>query len=85
LIAAGKRSWLSPREDPAFPKGKGELRTFWLDVSGKKLSYEEAILASSTLPADKISFEPRKEEQNVSADQEKKIERLVNWNVEVFT
>jgi hypothetical protein len=30
IIASGKSSWIKPREDIIFAKGKGELKTFWL-------------------------------------------------------
>ncbi|CAB9502872.1 Receptor-type guanylate cyclase gcy [Seminavis robusta] len=31
LIAAGKSSWVVPREDKVLAKGKGELTTYWLE------------------------------------------------------
>ncbi|KAL7572962.1 hypothetical protein ACA910_007464 [Epithemia clementina (nom. ined.)] len=36
LIAAGKKSWIRPREDIVAPKGKGEMRTYWLEVRPPK-------------------------------------------------
>jgi Adenylate and Guanylate cyclase catalytic domain len=30
LIAKGKSSWITPREDKIIAKGKGELQTYWV-------------------------------------------------------
>ena len=30
LVQAGKSHWVVPREDPIFAKGKGEMKTFWI-------------------------------------------------------
>ena len=36
LIAHGKSSWLTPREDKIIAKGKGELQTYFVTVVGAK-------------------------------------------------
>ena len=33
LQAKGKEHWLVPREDVIVAKGKGELRTYWLNIT----------------------------------------------------
>ncbi len=33
LIAAGKESWLIPRDDTVTVKGKGVMRTYWLEMN----------------------------------------------------
>ena len=33
LIAAGKEHWIRPREESVVAKGKGELATYWLQIS----------------------------------------------------
>lgn len=33
LIAAGKGHWITPREEAVVAKGKGELATYWLQIS----------------------------------------------------
>jgi class 3 adenylate cyclase len=40
LIVGGKPHWVSPREDKIKAKGKGELQTYWLDLSKNKQSSE---------------------------------------------
>ena len=32
LVAAGKKSWLSPREEKIVAKGKGEMQTYFVTV-----------------------------------------------------
>lgn len=38
LVAQGKASWLTPREDKIAAKGKGELQTHWVTVFSKTMS-----------------------------------------------
>ena len=40
LIGVGKQSWIRPREDLVNAKGKGELRTYWLEVRHGKRKQE---------------------------------------------
>jgi Adenylate and Guanylate cyclase catalytic domain len=44
LVEAGKRHWIQEREDRVVAKGKGELRTFWLEPrrrsSGDGMDYD---------------------------------------------
>lgn len=37
LIAAGKKHWLRPREEPVTAKGKGTMFTFWLEIDGARV------------------------------------------------
>ena len=34
LTAAGKASWLTPREDKIVAKGKGLMQTYWVQING---------------------------------------------------
>jgi class 3 adenylate cyclase len=34
LLASGKRSWVTLREDKIIAKGKGEMQTYWLELGG---------------------------------------------------
>ncbi|KAL7525767.1 hypothetical protein ACHAXR_001150 [Thalassiosira sp. AJA248-18] len=43
LEEAGKGDWLIPRESSVSAKGKGELKTFWLNTSGTPMEEEESI------------------------------------------
>ena len=38
LIEAGKDKWLRKREELVHAKGKGELQTYWLEISKKRSS-----------------------------------------------
>ena len=84
LIQAGKGNWVEARKDSVAVKGKGVLATFWL-----KPALEMA--PSETTRATAVSFE----EQEVSLSKvvvpralhidEAKRERLINWQVDVFS
>jgi class 3 adenylate cyclase len=80
LIAAGKSLWVIKRDDPVHAKGKGALKTYWLQTGTKSRGSlvsgseegdtEEAQWASSAV----LSAE--------SGDLSKHVQRLVDWNVE---
>ena len=47
LIAAGKSKWLTEREDRIVAKGKGELKTYWLNIGNRSGS-----VASTSTPSE---------------------------------
>jgi hypothetical protein len=86
LIAAGKSMWVTARDDKIIAKGKGELQTYWLELtdkaetgsaaSGADENAENRILDDSehvsAAIAEKTGIDPGK------------TERLIDWNVEVL-
>ena len=86
LIAAGKSVWVKARDDKIIAKGKGELQTYWLELSDKgetgtngngpsakeKKDTEESSESVSAAIAEQTGIDPGK------------TERLIDWNVEVL-
>ena len=75
LMAAGKGSWIRPREDKVIAKGKGQLQTYWLatefDQLLSKSSYHDDPPASvAVTPTDRVHLD--------------KSERLVKWNCDLM-
>ena len=87
LVAAGKRSWIVPIS----PKGKGPMRTFWLEV-GRKGNTEptnsrassKSISADISLSSDDNTEAPGYDEDRIAASSSAKIARLIDWNVDVL-
>ncbi|CAB9505272.1 Receptor-type guanylate cyclase gcy [Seminavis robusta] len=71
LAEAGRSRWLIAREEPVNVKGKGLLKTFFLNVTcGSK---------TSSSPSTDDSLD------DLAADGSRKIGRLIEWNVEVLS
>ena len=60
LIAKGKESWLTPREDKVIAKGKGEMQTYFVhptsstgrgSVRSGMSGMTESVTGSTSLPA----------------------------------
>ncbi|KAL7569745.1 hypothetical protein ACA910_005691 [Epithemia clementina (nom. ined.)] len=76
LIQAGKDHWIKPRKDLVLAKGKGTLQTFWLNT---KHTQKGSGLGSG---------DSEHHEVDCWADAEvpdKKEDRLIDWQVDVFT
>jgi hypothetical protein len=94
VVEAGKGHWLSAREDLVNAKGKGLLQTYWLNIarsktSGSVVSSIEDIVVESFVPGRKvIDSRQTKLERNrssvVAAISSEKLQRLIDWNVELF-
>lgn len=90
IIAAGRKHWLEPREDPVFAKGKGQLKTYMIQPQEKRPSYP---LSASTgaLPTRRRAspIPPRLQlhkafsMENIHRDTSK-TDRLVDWMSEVL-
>jgi len=91
LMKSGKGHWLTPRADKVTAKGKGELETFWLkNIRGTENRSVVSASSGSSTPivkmeetgkfAKKSASLTRKEQRSM----EKKLDRLVNWNVDVL-
>eukprot|EP00538_Stauroneis_constricta_P012496 CAMPEP_0119547406 /NCGR_PEP_ID=MMETSP1352-20130426/1528_1 /TAXON_ID=265584 /ORGANISM="Stauroneis constricta, Strain CCMP1120" /LENGTH=1220 /DNA_ID=CAMNT_0007592327 /DNA_START=199 /DNA_END=3861 /DNA_ORIENTATION=+ len=96
LVDAGKSSWVVPREDTVVAKGKGKMKTYWLQTRDS-----DTISRASTTPDEEDA-----EVENLSDQQElalaavpaefdqkvpehlvlsPKLLRLVSWNVDVLS
>ena len=58
LIAAGKKAWIRPRQDIVTAKGKGEMRTYWLEVCHGRSSEHRASQphVSNTHPTEVVNY-----------------------------
>jgi Adenylate and Guanylate cyclase catalytic domain len=94
LEDGGKSHWASPREDKVLVKGKGYLQTYFLDLKNSDTTSSngdarlvqgntESVVTTSTLSnepcASKIAFQYSAKKDN------NKIDRLVEWNVDLLT
>jgi Adenylate and Guanylate cyclase catalytic domain len=83
LKAAGKGRWVTERDELVQAKGKGSMRTFWLNHSPNKSDNKGSSDNESTSPSDisqgeKLTPDP--------ADMELiKRSRLVDWIVELLS
>jgi class 3 adenylate cyclase len=84
LITAGNGHWLTARKDLVDAKGKGLLQTYWVEPFVNRSSIDTAV-SSSDESTDVVN-------ENVSAlpiadtkVPQKRIGRLVDWNVEMFS
>jgi hypothetical protein len=76
LIAAGKSSWIIPRESKIIAKGKGELQTYWLN---------HALSCNSTIRSSEDSTNRDETMEILGRDLlEDRVLRLINWNVELL-
>ena len=73
LMAAGKGHWAKPREDVITAKGKGELKTYWLDIKddGSVPVSTADNSGSDTVPAVNTT--------------DSKTTRLIDWQVDVLS
>mmetsp|Transcript_42207 Transcript_42207/g.101959 ORF Transcript_42207/g.101959 Transcript_42207/m.101959 type:complete len:608 (+) Transcript_42207:114-1937(+) len=91
LRTSGKAHWLRPREELVNAKGKGELKTFWLDPTRKR-GQKSHKTHHSTVPkvvpftpprtANDIKSVTKEELTNHAFDE--KSTRLIDWNVDVL-
>ncbi|KAL7562526.1 hypothetical protein ACA910_008233 [Epithemia clementina (nom. ined.)] len=93
LVAAGKKSWITPREDIVTPKGKGEMRTYWLEVGkGKEAATELTPNTRSSTRSISVELSVSSDDVTEGDDDEEegqfsasaKIARLIDWNVDVL-
>ena len=75
LIAAGRMSWITPREERVVAKGKGEMQTYWVNI-GTTIdisAFQDGSLDGSLSETD-----------GPFAALSPKTTRLVLWNVEIL-
>lgn len=86
LIAAGKNSWVSAREDKIIAKGKGELQTFWLTVTDRSDSAgsKKGDLTTGTFEFDNSMREGAIDHDKGHEGLDVKTLRLIDWHAEVL-
>lgn len=94
LTAAGKRRWLSKREKLVAVKGKGDMQTFWLEprratprpASLNFIGDDASALPDTSAVIHDISWnwEDLGLHSPINLQVKDKLERLVDWNVEVL-
>jgi hypothetical protein len=89
LMAQGKKHWVREREDTVHAKGKGEMKTYWLEVKAQSspsarsgASNEGSESTDNRSALNLSSLAPLHDTKKmVSAD---KASRLVAWNVDIM-
>jgi hypothetical protein len=85
LIAAGKTNWLSQREDIVNAKGKGEMQTYWLEISARN---DSSVMDSSSQSGGSSNAVDDELEDvqgpTTSRVFDSKTTRLIEWNVDVL-
>eukprot|EP00980_Cylindrotheca_fusiformis_P015107 scaffold4170_cov79-Cylindrotheca_fusiformis.AAC.1 len=89
LKEAGLSKWITPRSSKIFVKGKGDMQTYWLQTTkARNLTGSDiSTLGESGEPCEE-SDSTVEDSFEFDADNDQgmtKIERLVEWNVEVLS
>ena len=94
LLASGKSQWIKRREDTVQAKGKGLLKTYWLDLAaesdsqGRGTSSEFASSISGGSVADQIEA-IHKDDGTTQTEHDKEKQdrhgRLIDWNVDMLS
>jgi len=79
LKAAGKEHWITARDDIIEAKGKGQMQTYWVEPSST--SFQD----SSKTTSDPTVMDATVENLAGEIKFNDKIERLVDWHVEIFS
>jgi hypothetical protein len=82
LIAAGKSNWITPRNDIVVAKGKGEMQTYWLELTNRAGDGVSTTDASSNGSA--ASAKGEVEAPDLNGVHDAKTMRLIDWNVDVL-
>eukprot|EP00980_Cylindrotheca_fusiformis_P013752 scaffold3541_cov116-Cylindrotheca_fusiformis.AAC.5 len=93
LVASGLSAWVIPRKGKVLVKGKGEIRTFWLNTKAAKVSNpSKPGNEMPTVSETQTDFSDSSSAKGASGDSDDddfkamtKTERLVEYNVEVLT
>lgn len=80
LKSAKKSHWITPREEMVEAKGKGLLRTYWVEPKIVTASSTDTNTTSSL-----SGFLPFNQSTSVSSPRvSNQMERLINWNIDVL-
>jgi class 3 adenylate cyclase len=87
LIAAGKKNWITPREERVVAKGKGELQTYWVSAESNQGQTDRS---ESNISSEDCDDDGRKESTSDVEHQHEyptvssKMARLIEWNADVL-
>eukprot|EP00980_Cylindrotheca_fusiformis_P027106 scaffold18864_cov69-Cylindrotheca_fusiformis.AAC.1 len=90
LTEAGLGRWITPRSNTIFVKGKGQMQTYWLRTKKarkSKITGYDMNTVAETEETDEESETSECSNLSLPVDRDQgmtKIERLVEWNVEVL-
>jgi Adenylate and Guanylate cyclase catalytic domain len=76
LKEAGKEHWLKARSDAVVAKGKGKMKTFFVDPSNRKATSSSDSETSSSANLRELAVK--------EMDDSTATERLIDWVVELF-
>lgn len=91
LTASGKGHWVIPREDKIVAKGKGEMKTYWVEVkqqSSPSAASRSSCSEGSDTPISPLSSGLPSNAAGVPLAKSKlsaKSQRLVAWNVDILS
>lgn len=86
LVESGKREWVTPRNEVVRAKGKGIMKTFWLDTNSRRNGSSSDGSVSNISPQEfsksviASSIVQRQKTESMSGKQI----RLVNWVVDIL-
>lgn len=86
LVASGKSSWITKREDMVEAKGKGKVQTFWVQETFPDAEKKDDGTSSSSLDGDTKSSSSSSMSRNNSPAFNQNIRNpLIDWQVELLS
>lgn len=93
LIAAGKVHWVTARKDVVNAKGKGEMKTYWLEIKGQSGASTQSATTENLGDGDDVT-EPEPapapatggegQKKKATNDLDSRTQSLVSWNADVL-
>lgn len=89
LVVAGKKNWLTRREESIVAKGKGQLETYWVIPVVRTASMRRIPMLDNGLSRRSMSLKPATClvapcDDDQLGDLSKKYEQLVDWNTDLL-
>ena len=85
LSEAGKGHWIKPREEKVHAKGKGELQTYWIEVtSGQQRRSSDELSGDGTVHDGQSKIWGKEDEIPEVVTQRARHQRLIDYNVDLL-